>query len=108
MDDALDVFDMLVTEIIKSAELSRKKERLRTIRDLDAAALVLRDVCDVVLDDSFSDATLRATIFANVSKHDLMEAKKLVESLARPADEQHQKELIDRYTRVRRLTNGKA
>lgn len=103
MDDAMDVLDMLITEIIKSAELSRKKERLRTIRDLDAAALMLRDACAVILEDSVADAELRDVIFADTSKQELLAAKELVESLARPSNEQHQKELIARYRSVRRF-----
>jgi len=103
MDDALDVFDMLVTEISRSAELSRKKERLRTIRDLDVAALLLKDACQFVLDDTCDSSHLRETIFSKISKQQLFEAAQLVESLARPADEQYQKELIDRYRSVRRF-----
>ena len=101
MDDALDVFDMLVTEIIRDAELCRKKERWRTLRDLDAAALLLREACQIVLDDACEDSKLRETIFSVANRDELANATRLVEALARPADAQHQKELIDRYRRVR-------
>lgn len=45
MDDALDLFDLLMTEILHGASGEGKKERLRTIRDMDAAALELLKVC---------------------------------------------------------------
>lgn len=102
MDDALDVLDMLITEITRSAELSRKKERLRTIRDLDNAALQLLDACTVILEEPTPNVELE-TIFSRVARNELKEAAKLVKALARPSDEQYHKELIDCYGRVRRF-----
>ncbi|MEZ6104224.1 MAG: Tn3 family transposase [Pirellulaceae bacterium] len=102
MDDALDVLDMLITEITHSAELNRKKERLRTIRDLDYAALQLADACSVILEQTTTAVDLE-TIFSRVTKDELEAASKLVKSLARPSDEQYQKELVDCYGRVRRF-----
>jgi hypothetical protein len=42
------VFDRLLDEMLHGAARAGKKKRLETIRDLDAAALVLRDVARVV------------------------------------------------------------
>ena len=39
MDDALDLLDLVITEIVHEAHNHGEKERLRTLRDLDAAAL---------------------------------------------------------------------
>jgi len=102
MDDALDVLDMLITEITHSAELNRKKERLRTIRDLDQAALKLVEACTAILEEQNAAIDLDA-IFSRVTKEELEAASTLVKSLARPSDEQYQKELIDCYGRVRRF-----
>src|SRR5262249_54519682 len=42
-DDALDVLDMLVENLLDRVEHEGERARLRTLRDLDAAALRLRD-----------------------------------------------------------------
>ena len=42
LDDALDLLDLIVTDLLAQAKLTGEKERLRTLRDLDAAALQLR------------------------------------------------------------------
>ena len=44
LDDALDLLDLLITEIAAQAKQLGQKQRLRTLRDLDKAALDLRDV----------------------------------------------------------------
>jgi len=102
MDDALDVLDMLITEITHTAEKSRKKERLRTIRDLDSAALRLLDACTVILEESSGTIELEK-VFVRTTREELEQAASLVRTLARPSDEQYQKELIDCYGRVRRF-----
>ena len=44
LDDAVELFDALATDIFALAEEAHRKSRLRSLRDLDAAAIVLRDV----------------------------------------------------------------
>ena len=41
LDDAVDLLDLVITEILHAAETEGQKERLRTLRDLDTAALHL-------------------------------------------------------------------
>jgi len=48
LDDALDVLDALITELSIRAQRAGRQERLRTIHDLDAAALQLREACAVL------------------------------------------------------------
>ncbi len=43
-DDALDVLDVLVRDLLARSVSSGKKARLRTLRDLDAAALALAEM----------------------------------------------------------------
>ena len=62
-DDALDVFDLLIGTLLTRVENQADKERLRTLRDLDAAALRLRDACRVALDASLPDEELREATF---------------------------------------------
>ena len=45
LDDALDLMDLLITDIVAQAQHLGQQERLRTLRDLDAAALQLREAC---------------------------------------------------------------
>ena len=52
MDDAIDLFDLLVTDIVRGAHKEGEKERLRTLHDLDAAALQLWDALQVLLDEA--------------------------------------------------------
>ena len=49
LDDALDLLDILITEMFSGAARASDKARLRTIKDLDAAAFQLTLVCRLVL-----------------------------------------------------------
>ncbi|TME39411.1 MAG: hypothetical protein E6I75_05590 [Chloroflexi bacterium] len=49
-DDALDVLDRLLTDLLARVDKQERQRRLRAIGDLDAAALLLRDISLVVLD----------------------------------------------------------
>ena len=51
LDDALDVFDLLITEIFRTAKNTGQKERIRTLGDLDKAALRLKTAVNVLLED---------------------------------------------------------
>ena len=103
LDDALDLLDLIITDLLAQARLAGEKERLRTLGDLDAAALQLRDVCTVLLDEACSAARVRSLAFARVPRPQLAEAVALVERLARPPEDDYQSELLDRYRRVRRF-----
>ena len=103
LDDALDLLDMLITEIATQATRLGKKQRLRTLRDLDQAALTLRDVCVMLFEDSEDDQTLRQRLFARFSKDQVQQALTTVENLARPAEENYEQELVERYHKVRRF-----
>lgn len=63
-DDALDLLDILITEVFSDATKAGEKARLRTIKDLDAAASQLGLVCHLVLDCTVPDAELRSAIAA--------------------------------------------
>jgi hypothetical protein len=58
-DDVLDVLDMLLTDLLARVESQEKRRRLRTIGDMDPAALLLREVGMLVLDLAMPDQTLR-------------------------------------------------
>ncbi len=44
LDDALDVLDILITEIVREAKNLGRKNRLRTLKDLDRSALTQHEV----------------------------------------------------------------
>lgn len=51
-DDSLDVLDMLIRDLLARSASSGKKARLRTLRDLDAAALSLAEISEKVITPS--------------------------------------------------------
>lgn len=101
LDDALDVFDLLMSDILRDAKRLGDRARLRTLKALDAAALDLRTACKMLLDDNLPDAEVRNAVFACLTRVRLENATERVAALARPADEDYQQELIARYGRVR-------
>ena len=101
LDEALEVFDALMSDILRDAKRRGDRARLRTLKDLDAAALDLRAACEILLDDHLPDAEVRNAVFARLTRTRLESAAERVAALARPADEGYQQELVARYGRVR-------
>ena len=79
------------------------RARLRTLRDLDAAALRLRRACAILLDPTHRDPAVREAVFAAVAPEDLAEAMQTVEALTRPPDDRYYAELVGRYSLVRQF-----
>jgi hypothetical protein len=104
-DDALDLFDRLVGDLVSRSQGAVRKERMRTIKDLDAAALALRDACELLfdpeLDDGQSLGELRARVFERTGEQELSWAVARVGEIARPPEEDHQKELLRRWQTAR-------
>jgi TnpA family transposase len=103
MDDALDLLDLVITEIVHDAQNHGEKERIRTLRDLDAAALQLWDTLQVLLDDSVDISMVRQKTFAQIPRDQVLEAGAQVVTLTRPPDDKYYPELVERYRRVRRF-----
>jgi TnpA family transposase len=101
MDDALDVFDLLMSDIARDAHKDGEKERIRTLHDLDAAALQLWDALQILLDENVDAAAVRTRTFAQIPRERVLDAGSQVEQLARPPDDHYYPELVDRYRRVR-------
>jgi hypothetical protein len=47
-DDAIDVLELLIKDLLTSSARDGKKQRLRTLKDLDAAALQLSEACGIM------------------------------------------------------------
>ncbi|CAO3460021.1 hypothetical protein [Azospirillum argentinense] len=102
-DDVLDLFDLLVTRMFVDAVRKGREARLRSLGDLDAAALTLRKVCALVLDGAVGDTDLRTAVFAAVPPAALEAAVAQVDSLTRPPDDPYFDELLAQHRRIRRF-----
>lgn len=103
-DDLLDLFDRLMTELLAKSQQEGKRARLRTIRDLDAAARQLREACVILLNDQTPDAKLRATIFARVSAEVLTDSIQTIDALTRrPEENVYFTQLFSHYNGIRRF-----
>lgn len=92
-DDVIDLFDVVTTTIFSNAQATSREARLRTLRDLDAAALKLRDAAAVLFDEATPDAEVRAVIFETVGRDLLKIAYDKVGALAEPPDDVYFAEL---------------
>ena len=99
----MDLLDLVITEIVHDAQNHGEKERIRTLRDLDAAALQLWDTLQVLLDDSVDISMVRQKTFAQIPRDQVLEAGAQVVTLTRPPDDKYYPELVERYRRVRRF-----
>ena len=100
-DDVLDLLDIVVTKLFSDAAAVGKKTRLRTIRDLDAAALKLRHAGAVLMDDTVDDAAVRAAAFAKVTRADLAHALEQIDLLIRPPGDLYFAELRAQNSKLR-------
>jgi TnpA family transposase len=103
LDDALDLLDGLITELCSQAKRDGQRKRLRSLRDLDAAARQLGRVCALFLDETCEAAELRQQAFARVPKDRLQQAIQTVDVLTRPPDDKFYEELTERHGRARRF-----
>lgn len=100
LDDALDLLDILITEVFAEATKAGEKARLRTLKDLDAAAMKLGQACRLILDANVPDAQLRSAIFTALKSEDLAAALGQVETLVRPPEDRYFKELQQSWGRI--------
>lgn len=101
LDDAIDILDMLITQMSALAKNIGQKKRLRTLKDLDKSALLLSQVCTLLIDDNIGDEGLRDTIFQCFSKQQVTDSLNVVKELVRPANAPYHQELVEQYGRVR-------
>jgi hypothetical protein len=86
-DEALEVLEMLLHDLFGHATQAYTKARLRTLKDLDQAAIVLVKACRPLLDPALPDGKLRAKVFAKIPRAELAQALEAVETLVRPPDD---------------------
>jgi hypothetical protein len=100
-DDVLDLLDVVVTKVFADAAAVGKRARLRTIRDLDAAALKLRQAGAVLMDDTVADAAVREAAFAAVPREAFAAALDQIDLLIRPAGDLYFTELRAQHRKLR-------
>jgi hypothetical protein len=100
-DDALDLFDWLIGSILNRSKSDGEKERLRTLKDLDAAALRLTQASEVLLDLSNKDVDVRPLVFEIVSAEQLTLAVAKVKALVRPPEDKYYDLMLSRWRHIR-------
>lgn len=84
LDDSLDLLELLLKDLLSKSKREGKKERLRTLKDLDTAALKLSQVGKILLNNDFEDPQVRAQVWEFITPEQLAGAVIQVEMLARP------------------------
>jgi TnpA family transposase len=103
-DDAAELAEALLTDLVKDAEAAEKQARLRSLRDLDDAAILLRDMAALVFsDDALPLDQWRKALFEKLPRANLVAAMAEIDAIARPHDAKPYAELRNRWRRARRL-----
>ena len=109
LDDAVELFDALAADIFTHAEEAHRKSRLRSLRDLDAAAIMLRDVGRHVVAEEDAARPLgewKNALFKQIARIDITAAMASVDSLVTKPDDRRYQELRPHWRRVRTLFSG--
>ncbi len=102
-DDALELFEALAAEAISDAAKAHQQARLRTLRDLDSAALKLAKGGRLLLRDTTPAGAWREHVFETVPQAEIEAAVDKIEALVRPDDACNYEELRRRWRRVQRI-----
>jgi TnpA family transposase len=106
LDDALDLFALLVVKLVNRVERQSLKERLANLPTLDQAAQTLRQAVLAIVEGEgrYHDvAELLATIFAAVPREELLQAAEAVYQLTRSPEDIRAEELSERYGYLRQF-----
>ncbi|MFE7131901.1 hypothetical protein ACFVIM_13655 [Streptomyces sp. NPDC057638] len=102
-DEAVEVFDLVMGDLIRSSDTKMTKHRLRTLKDLDAAAILLRTawvtVCGAAADP---DGDIRAVLDA-MDVAPFHTAAETVKVLAQEPDDGAEQMLAARYNTIARF-----
>ncbi len=101
LDDSLDVLDLLLRDLLAKSERTGKKERLCTLRDLDAASLQLAERVEQLFKEERSDKDLRDYLEAQQTT--MQASVATIYAIARPPDDNYYQEVGDRYKSVRQF-----
>ncbi|HIA54817.1 MAG TPA: Tn3 family transposase [Candidatus Melainabacteria bacterium] len=102
-DDAVDVLEILIANLLRKSAQVGTKDRIKSLKKLDAAALRLCSVCEIILDPELGDTDLRGEIYSVLPVEEIEAALKTVWSIARRPDDNFHQELMERWRTVRRF-----
>lgn len=102
-DDALELFDGLMSALALRGEATRRRERLRSLKDLDHAAVLLQQAVRILLDASVPEAGLRQHVLGTLGETALREAAAAVQELTSSEDDPMLQVLAGSYATVRRF-----
>jgi hypothetical protein len=86
-DDATELAEALLTDLLKDAESADKKARLRSLHDLDNAAILLGDMARLVFEENALPLDQwRDALFEQFPRDDLLAAMAEVDTIARSHD----------------------
>ena len=102
LDDALDLLDVLITEITAKAVRSGEKKRMRSLGDLDRAAINLSDFADLFVKNE-TNQDLVSLIYKVIPKDFILNAVQTVRDTARTNSGKYYEEQIEQYRTVRRF-----
>ena len=105
-DDALELFDGLINTLSLRGEAKRRRERWRSLKDLDHAALLLREAALVLLDTQVPADQVRQLALQRVGEAQLLAAAGKVAELASPDGDTTPEALSGSYNSVRRFLRG--
>lgn len=100
-DDALEILETLLHDLFSDAMKADKKARLRTLKDMDAAASTLAKACRPLLDLGLPEEAVRGQVFAEVPRKLLEQTLENISTLIRPPDDVYYLALAEHYRRVR-------
>ena len=100
LDDALDLFDVVMMSVFKAAEEQGQEWQQQTRKELDNAALRLADICDVLVDPKIRNVSVRKRAYEVASRELIQQAIQIVRELARPPEERLEKEMVERYRQI--------
>ena len=102
-DDVIDLLNLFIRGLLAKSKREGEQERLRTLKDLDAAALRLAEAVEVILDTDTSDIDLREEAYKRVSEEQLVESVARVKMLARPSSDEMLDTILSRWRYVRQM-----
>lgn len=102
-DDVIDLLALFIRGLLAKSKREGEKERLRTLKDLDAAALRLVEAAEVILDTETEDIDLREEAYKRVSQEQLLESVARVKMLARPSSDEMLDTILSRWRYVRQM-----
>ena len=103
-DDAAELAEALLSDLAREADAEHKRSRMRTLRDLDAAALLLKAMANlVVIEDALPLDGWREALFEQLPRADIVAAMGEIGDIAQPDESKPYAELRASWRRARRL-----